>query len=79
MIDDTAKGARQGIASSFERTGREAHAVRVSKNDGAVGAGRACGQSQASVSAVSGERLGDEDPAEAVHSLDGRSEQPSGG
>ena len=52
------------------------HAVRVSKAEGAVGAGRASGQSQATVPAVSGGRLGDEDPAEAAHSLDGRGKQP---
>ena len=72
-LSSAESGARYRIANTVERTGREAHAVRVSSADGAAGARRSSGQSQARVPAVPRRRIGDEDSTAASDPLEWRS------
>ena len=60
------------LRAAVERTGSEAHAVRLSPADGDAGARRDAGQSQAGVPAVSRGRIGDEDSATTADPLEWR-------
>jgi len=65
-------GARRRTANTIERTGRQAHAVRISPADGDARARRNVGQSQASVPALPRRRIGDEDSATTADPLERR-------
>src|SRR5947208_6094996 len=77
-VSNAQSGTRHRIANTVERTGREAHAVRVSSADGAAGARRSSGQSQARVPAVPRRRTGDEDSTAAADPLEWRGSEAHG-
>src|ERR1700757_1350648 len=77
-VSSAESGTRHHIANAVERTGREAHAVRVSAADGDAGARRGAGQSQARVSAVPRRRIGDEGSTAASEPLEWRDSEARG-
>src|SRR3974390_1106306 len=77
-LSSAESGTRHDVANTAERTGREAHAIRVSTVDGDAGARRNADQSQARVPAVPRRRIGDEDSTAASDSVEWRSGEARG-